>query len=684
MTSSTIDEMEGVGIAIPPRVGGVLLLLALVFLAALPSLAGTWLPGDRAYVGLRLPESGILLPPMPLAQWPQAPPAAAVVMVIERLGFGDMAAGYRVVSFVLHVGVALSLWLLLRRLGVAFAWLAAAVFALDPVQVGAMAIVQGQGVVLSGLLYIWAILLSLRGQQLDPSKRRRGAGIFAQIGQSRGAHFAAVLVLAIAASLASSLAASLPVTLTILLLWKGKRPGSRQVLELALIAVLSVGMAVLSELTTPGGWSSGHLSLGSQLTLPPRALAFYAQSILWPFGHALLYPEWYLNYVVQCFVLLGLIFIFVIAWLLDGPLGRGAKICILLFLVLSLPSAITGGLVVSDVMSYFATAATAVAIAGALDAITSKTLLTRRPVLAHAPAAALIVFLGLVFASRATIYAWPNLVWDQVLQEHPDLPAALLARATIELVDRQNFPAAEHDFRAVLEQEPTSGDAFLGLARIATVRHDFSAAVSDLYQGLAAAPEDVRLRNALAAIEEHQGETQSALDEYRKVLPIAPDDPVALDGVGRLQTALANYGDASAALERATDANPWFARAWASLATLRWRQGREDEVPALFDRGCDADPTSSEAWIASGLYYAEKGNLDQAVFRLRRAAATDRNSAQAYFQLAMVLDKLHDVNCVYCIFTAASLDKANTALLHQAQELQAKYFPARRPQTSGQ
>jgi tetratricopeptide (TPR) repeat protein len=678
MTSSTIDEMEGVRIAIPRSVGGVLLLLALMFLAALPSLAGTWLPGDREYAGLRLPESGIMLLPMPLALWPQAPPAAAVAMVVQRLAFGDMAAGYRVVSFFLHAAVALSLWMLLKRLGLAFAWLAAAIFALDPVQVGAIAAVQGQGVVLSALLYLWAILLYLRREQLGASKIARGASVFVQIGQSRGAHFTALLVLASAASLASSLAASLPLTLIIILFWMRKRPGSRQWAELALIALLSIGMAAVSEGITPGGWLTGRLSVISQLTLPPRALAFYAQSIIWPFGHAMLYPEWYLNYVVQCFVLLGLIFIFVVGWLWDGPIGRGAATCVLLFAALALPGAITGGLVVSDVTSYFATAAAAVAIAAAVDAITPKDF-GPNPVLAHAPAAAVVLILGWIFAWRATVYAWPNLVWDQVLQDHPDLPAAVCARATIELVDLKNIPAAEQDFRTLLEQDPKSPDAFLGLSRIAMVRRDYSTAVNDLYQGLAAAPEDVRLLNAMASFDERKGDTQDALEEYRKVLPVAPDDPVALDGIGRLQTALGNFGDASAALERATDANPWFARAWASLATLRWRQGQLDQVPALFDRACDADPTSSESWIASGLYYAQTGNLEQAVNRLRRAAAADRNSAEAYLQLALVLDKQQDANCVYCMLTAASLDKANRALLRQAQEMQAKYYPNRRP-----
>jgi tetratricopeptide (TPR) repeat protein len=678
MTSPTIDEMEGVRIAIPRSVGGALLLLALIFLAALPSLAGTWLPGDREYAGLRLSESGTMLPPMPLAQWPQAPPAAALVMVVQRLAFGDMAAGYRVVSFFLHAAVAMSLWMLLKRLGLAFAWFAAAVFALDPVQVGAMAAVQGQGVVLSGLLYVWAILLYLRCQQLDRSKLPRRASIFVQIGQSRGAHFVAVLVLAIAASLASSLAASLPLTLIIILFWMRKRPGSRQWAELGLIALLSVGMAGVSEWITPGGWLTGRLSFVSQLTLPPRALAFYAQSIIWPFGHALIYPEWYLSYVIQCFVLLGLIFIFVIAWLWDGPIGRGAATCVLLFVTLALPGAITGGLVVSDVTSYFAAAAAAVAIAGAVDAIAPKSL-GQHLALVHAPAAVVIVFLAWVFAWRATVYAWPSLVWEQVLENHPDLPVALCARATVELVDLHNIPAAEQDFRALLEQDPRSPDAFLGLSRIAMAQRDYSAAVNDLYQGLAAAPEDVRLLNAMASIDERKGDTQDALEEYRKVLPVAPDDPVALDGIGRLQTALGNFGDASAALERATDANPWFARAWASLATLRWRQGQLDQASALFDRACDADPTSSEAWVTSGQYYAQTGNLDQAVYRLRRAAAADRNSAEAYLQLALVLDKLHDANCVYCIFTAASLDKENRALLHQAQVMQAKYFPNQRP-----
>jgi hypothetical protein len=48
----------------------------------------------------------------------------------------------------------------------------------------------------------------------------------------------------------------------------------------------------------------------------------------------------------------------------------------------------------------------------------------------------------------------------------------------------------------------------------------------------------------------------------------------------------------------------------------------------------------------------------------------------AYFQLALVLDKQNDVNCVYCMFTAASLDPANTSLMNQAQGLRTKYLPA--------
>lgn len=143
--------------------GGIIILVTV--LAYSPALRGGFVWDDDAYVTgnqtLRSAE-GLRRIWFELGATPQYYPLVFTTFWTEYHLWCLDPFGYHLVNVVLHAIGAIILWRVLRRLSVPGSWLAAAVFALHPVNVESVAWITERKNVLSGVFYLSALLAYLR------------------------------------------------------------------------------------------------------------------------------------------------------------------------------------------------------------------------------------------------------------------------------------------------------------------------------------------------------------------------------------------------------------------------------------------------------------------------------------------------------------------------------------------
>ena len=200
-----------------PRWSALLLLLGMTLFAYFPAMHGGYIWDDKQYVtenvtlrsvdGLRQ----IWFEPQSTNQ--QYYPVLLTAFWVQYRLWGDDPLGYHITNVALHAVNAGLLWILLARLGVSGALLAAALFALHPVHVESVAWVTELKNVLSGMFSLLTLLAWVR---------------FIKTRQWQG--YALTLFLFLCGMLSKTAVVTLPLVLLLLAWWKDP-DGWRRVLR---------------------------------------------------------------------------------------------------------------------------------------------------------------------------------------------------------------------------------------------------------------------------------------------------------------------------------------------------------------------------------------------------------------------------------------------------------------------
>jgi tetratricopeptide (TPR) repeat protein len=488
---------------------------------------------------------------------PQYYPVTYTAFWIAHRLWGDATFGYHLLNIVLHAFSALILLRILRRLEVPGAPLAAALFALHPVQVETVAWMSELKNTLSGLFCLGATLCYL--------EFRFGA-------KRREASYALSLMLFVLAVLSKAVVATLPAALLVVLWWRWRTLSwKKDVVPLAPFFAVGAGFGIFSawmERTNVGATGADfHFSFIERCLIAGRAIWFYLGKLVWPVPLIFNYPRWQIRHDVWWQYVFPLSVLGLLAALWWQRKRYPTLLMVLLLFCGTLFPAL-GFLnvypfrysFVADHFQYLACIAPLTLVAAGVTLATPKVQFAnfcRMPAL-----------FGFLLSLTLAVLTWQ--------QAHMYSDILTLWRTTI---DRNAGSWMAHtNLGAELDDQGRSDEA-----------------MSEYQTALQINPNETMARNNLGMSLAQRGRVSEAIEDWQEVLRIDPGHAEAHNNLGNALAQTGRMPEAFQHWEKSLQAKPDFAEAHFNFAVALANSGRLKEAIAHFEQALRLRPNDADA-----------------------------------------------------------------------------------------
>ncbi len=550
---------------------------------------------------------------------------------VEHKLWGDTTLGYHLVNIFLHAAAALLVALILRRLAVPGAYLAAAIFALHPVHVESVAWITELKNTLSGVFYLGAMLLYLRFDQTR--KARSYLGAFA---------------LFILALLSKTATVMLPAVLPVIFWWqRGRLSWKRDVLPLApffLASAMAGMMTIWVERREGAAGSEFNLGLVERCLLAGRAIWFYLGKLLWPADLVFIYPRWQLDQGVwwQYLFPAATLLLLAVLWRLRRR-GRGPLAVLLFFAGTLFP--VLGFLnvyfflfsFVADHFQYLASLGIITLFSAGVVLLLNRAESWGR-IMGQMGCLALLAGLAVLSWRQSRMYANAETLYRTTIDRNPECSMAHNNLGLL-LAERGQVDEAISHYQEALKIEPDYAIAHNNLGNALFGRGQVDDAIAHCRKALEIKPDYAEAHSNLAVALAGRGQVGEAITHYRKALEIKPDDVkvhcnfgVFLAGRGQIDEAIAHY-------RKALEIKPDYVPAHNNLGAALVRHGQVDEAIAHYRKALQIKPDYVPAHNNLGAILADHGQVNEAIAHYRKVLEIQPDFAEAHCNLGDALDR---------------------------------------------
>ncbi|MGD0383754.1 MAG: tetratricopeptide repeat protein [Thermoguttaceae bacterium] len=620
---------------------GAAVIVIAVFLVYLPSINGEFVLDDELFTQnamVNAPDGlyRFWLTTQAADYWP----VTNTTFWIEWRLWWTHSTGYHVTNLILHVAEALLIWIILKKLSIPGAFLAALIFAVHPVNVEAVAWISQRKDVMAMLFFLLSILWYLKADMptlnvgMAPvayqcshggpwereklARRWLAAKLAACHCPLSTVHCPRFYWLSLAAVVLAKRgkgsAAVLPVLLPMFI--RRLRPLRR--LDLARIAPFFLVAAAMAGVNvwfqTHGTETTIRVASFTERMLGAGGVAwFYLYKALFPIDLIFIYPQWHIqagNLLWWLPLSAGLIVTAVLyrhvknwGWPL---LFAGGFFCAALAPVMGFVD--VGFMKYSLVADHYQH----IAIIGVIALASAPWSLWHRRARGDSRRAAILIavmavgVLGFLAWRQNGLYRDPITLYEATLEKNPN---CWMAQNNLgyELVRIGRYQEAIKNFRRVIQLNPD----------YAEVRNNFGAALI------------------------HMGRTREAMEQYERALQLKSNYPEAqnnlgsaLDQIGRPREAIEHY-------EQALRLNPEYAEAYFNLGNLYKTAGQYQQAIECYRQALRFKLHYVEAYNNLGIAFFETGQPREAIEHYNQALKWKPDYTEVYYNLALAYSELY-------------------------------------------
>jgi tetratricopeptide (TPR) repeat protein len=517
--------------------------------------------------------------------------------------WGANPLGYHLVNVTLHALSAVLLWRVLVRLKIPGSWLAAAIFAVHPVNVESVAWISECK---NTLALVFAALTMLAYLEFDDTGRWRW--------------YAAAMVAFALALLSKTAVAPLPVVILGLGAWRRGRVAWRDFWRSVPFFAAAAALAVVTL------WFHHHRAIGSavirtdgfwsRLAGAGWAVWFYLYKAVLPVNLVFIYPRWRIEAADVLAYLPGMLAVAGLAasWRYRRTWGRAWFFGGSYFLVMLLP--VLGFLTISymrysfvaDRWQYFAIFGP-IALVGAGFA----TAMHRGPrLLVTACGAALLLTLGTLTWRQCGMYIDPETLWRTTLERNPNCAVAETSLGIVLGKQGRTDDAIVH-YQKALALQPNDELTHYNFGYALLEKGQLDEAVVHFQQTLAlqpdSAPAHFHLGNALF----RRGQADEAVAHFRTSLELAPNVAETRSRFGDVLIQLGQGDEAIVQLQKALQIQPGYVNALSNLGIALFQKGERAKAVEYFQKTLEIQPDFEEAHINLGHAFVQMGQAENAL-----------------------------------------------------------------------